>query len=68
MPVRPAPLTFSCSHCSWQRTTIPASDALEIGRDCFVRCPRCGHEPVGMRRASSLEVVGAKLERLLHLS
>lgn len=67
MAFPPPPLTFLCPRCSWQRTTLPKSDALVIGRDCFNRCPECAYEPLESRAASKAEVLRARLGRFLRL-
>ncbi|ASD19957.1 hypothetical protein DZA07_32725 [Pseudomonas aeruginosa] len=67
MPIPPPPLTFICPRCSWQKTTVPRSDALLIGRDCYTSCPKCGTAPVVRRMATSIEAMRARLEHLLRL-
>ncbi|WHV79592.1 hypothetical protein M2I96_12250 [Pseudomonas aeruginosa] len=67
MPIPPPPLTFICPHCSWHRTTLPKSDALVIGRDCYIRCPKCGHESLEQRTVTPIEVIKARLKYLLRL-
>ncbi|HBP6668260.1 TPA: hypothetical protein L6A99_11805 [Pseudomonas aeruginosa] len=67
MPIPPPPLTFICPHCSWQRTTLPKSDVFAIGLDYYIQCPKCGHEPVTQRRATTIDVMKARLEHLLRL-
>ncbi|MDI6529256.1 hypothetical protein QMA71_27290 [Pseudomonas otitidis] len=62
MPIPPQPLTFSCSRCSWQKTTIPLSDALVLGRDWFAQCPQCNCE-LQRRAATKTEVLRARLEQ-----
>lgn len=67
MPIPPRPFTFIYPSCSWQKTTIPLSDALAIGRDWFSQCPKCGHEPLENRRASQTEVLKARMEQFFRL-
>ncbi|MDV6691876.1 hypothetical protein QO169_09265 [Pseudomonas aeruginosa] len=61
MPIPPRPLTFICPRCAWQKTTVPLSDALEVGRDLYVQCPKCKHEPLEGRLATQAEILKAKL-------
>lgn len=67
MPIPPPPFTFICPRCSWQITVLPKSDALVIGRDCYIRCPKCGNETVEQRMATPIEVMKARLGHLLRL-
>lgn len=64
MPIPLRPLTFICPGCAWQKTTIPKSDALVIGRDFYGQCPKCGYEPLERRPATRTELRKAKLEDL----
>lgn len=64
MPIPLRPLTFICPGCAWQKTTIPKSDALVIGRDFYGQCPKCGYEPLERRPATGTEIRKAKLEDL----
>ncbi len=63
MPIPPRPLTFICPGCAWQKTTIPQSDALVIGRDFYGQCPVC-HKPLESRAATPAEILKAKLKDL----
>ncbi|MCQ4249133.1 hypothetical protein NA644_07395 [Pseudomonas stutzeri] len=65
MPIPPRPLTFSCPACSWQRTTIPLSDALLMGRDWFAHCPQCHHASLELRSASQKEIMKTRLAHFL---
>lgn len=64
MPIPPRPLTFICPGCAWQKTTIPQSDALFIGRDFYGQCPKCKYEPLEGRLATRTEILKARLEDL----
>jgi len=64
MPIPLRPLTFICPGCAWQKTTIPKSDALVIGRDFYGQCPKCGYEPLERRPATRTEIPKAKLKDL----
>lgn len=61
MPIRPPPFTFTCTACSWKKTTFPLSDALVFGRDCFPECPKCAGK-LEMERATRAEVFKTRLE------
>jgi len=60
MPIPPRPRTFICPDCHWQRTTIPASDALQVNIDWFFRCPVCNSE-LQTRPATRAEIMRARL-------
>ncbi|AXM95279.1 hypothetical protein ACU5P1_15095 [Pseudomonas plecoglossicida] len=60
MPIAPLPRTFFCPHCGWQRTTIPASDALRVDIDWFFRCPTCQSE-LQIRPATRAEIMKVRL-------
>lgn len=47
MPIRPAPITYTCSACGWKKTVAPMSDALQPG-EYFSVCPSCGSRQVKM--------------------
>ncbi|CAM0118439.1 conserved hypothetical protein [Stenotrophomonas geniculata] len=47
--------TYSCSHCSWKRTTPPCGDVRIKGFNHFTHCPNCQSAPVVCRPASALD-------------
>lgn len=61
MPIPPQPHTTICPNCSWQRTSIPASDALRLNVDWFCRCPHCQHTELETRPASRSEIMRERL-------
>jgi Zn finger protein HypA/HybF involved in hydrogenase expression len=65
MPVPPPPKTFVCKECRWEKTVIPKSDALVIGRDWLIRCEECGSERLEMRDVTGGELLKARLLRRL---
>lgn len=67
MPRPPPPFTYTCTSCSWQKTTFPKSDALMVGRDCFFSCPVCEGDSVEGRFATQSEVMTAKLKQFFLL-
>ena len=63
MPVRPAPITYTCPSCHWSKTVTPRSDALMPG-EFFTSCPKCGHGYLETRNASVLGAAASLLERM----
>ena len=61
MPIPPQPHTTICPHCGWQRTSIPASDALQLNVDWFCRCPKCQHTELKTRQANRAEIMRERL-------
>lgn len=61
MPIPPYPRTFICSHCGWQRTTIPVSDTFRLEVDWFFQCPACQHTELETRPASRAEIMRERL-------
>lgn len=61
MPIPPQPHTTICPHCGWQRTSIPASDALQLNVDWFCRCPKCQHTELETRQANRAEIMRERL-------
>ena len=59
MPIPPPPRTYTCPACHWSQTVHPRSDVLLAGVDHFDACPRCGHQPLQTRRASTAPLPGA---------
>lgn len=54
MPVAPFPMEIRCPVCQWHTVWHPRSDALlpsDIPPD---HCPKCGHQSLETRPASSL--------------
>ncbi len=45
MPIRPAPMYYTCPACHWSKTVAPRSDALGPG-DFYSACPQCHHSPL----------------------
>ena len=41
MPIRPAPMTFRCTQCSWKKRVQPKSDALQLNQGWYACCPQC---------------------------
>ena len=68
MPIPPQPRTFICPSCGWQRTTIPASDALLPGIDWLQQCAVCQHEPLESRSASPVEIMRVRLAEFFRSS
>lgn len=66
MPIPLPPRTFICSHCGWQRTSIPTSDALRLGVDWFSLCPSCQHTELETRPASRAEIMRERLNQFFH--
>ncbi len=62
MPIPPSPFTFTCTRCSWKKTTIPLSDVLNLERDWFAQCPQCFGE-LERRGATQAEIFKARLEQ-----
>lgn len=58
MPIPSEPRTYTCPACHWSQTTRPRSDVLLAGVDHFNACPRCGHQPLDTRRASTVPLPG----------
>ena len=65
MPLPPPPRTFICTRCTWQRTTLPKSDALVLGRDWFSRCPLCADDSLESRIATRTKALKARLGQFL---
>ena len=61
MPIPPQPHTTICPHCGWQRTSIPASDALQLNVDWFCRCLKCQHTELETRQANRAEIIRERL-------
>ena len=62
MPIRPPPLHCSCPSCRWSRTLQPLSDALH-GGELPTECPACGHEPLRVERAGSVQALAARCQQ-----
>lgn len=62
MPSRPIAMTYTCTSCSWSKTTAPKSDAL-LPSDFFTKCPLCGYAPLDTRKASFVAGSLAEISR-----
>jgi NAD-dependent SIR2 family protein deacetylase len=62
MAVRPSPMIFTCTACSWKKRTHPKSDAL-MGGEYFDKCPKCG-AGVEVKRDVTWEVL-RKVQKIL---
>ena len=58
------PFTFICPACGWRTTTLGSSDAVRMGKDMFLDCPRCRHKEIEQRRATAFETVCARASRI----
>ena len=54
MPLRPAPMHYTCPACHWSKTVAPRSDALTPA-DYFSSCPACGHAALDAKAAGALQ-------------
>ena len=54
MPLRPAPMHYTCPTCHWSKTVAPRSDALTPA-DYFSSCPACGHAALDAKAAGALQ-------------
>lgn len=58
------PQTFTCTSCTWSKTTPhPVGDCRIEGLDGFLRCPNCGGA-IASRAATWFEIAVARLGAL----
>lgn len=65
MPVPMAPKTYTCPHCGWHKTVMPASDVLIRNHNWFDACPSCQHQPLETRPASLTEQMISRVKRMM---